>query len=165
MQDHIVQGISPSNTKIDLFDYWLVEQGTADNADPSDFQSKGINKDHYLKFSSSSYGSENGIYGDQKNPSINAWTGKSTEGKGKAGYSDVKGLLQLDENGYYYYDSQKNFAEFNKESNAFTLYDAPGVTANTNYVADDQKGQFFPFDTAGEIFKEQAGYDLSVLGR
>lgn len=54
MQDHIVQGISPSNTKIDLFDYWLVEQGTADNADPSDFQSKGINKDHYLKFSSSS---------------------------------------------------------------------------------------------------------------
>ena len=216
VQDHIVQGISPSNTKIDLFDYWLVEQGTADNADPSDFQSKGINKDHYLKFSSSSYGSENGIYGDQKNPSINAWTGKSTEGKGnggpyakypksmrpndtsmvkkqlengapvlnegltyggndktkeqslsylfdhaptagKAGYSDVKGLLQLDENGYYYYDSQKNFAEFNKESNAFTLYDAPGVTANTNYVADDQKGQFFPFDTAGEIFKEQGG--------
>ena len=216
LQDHIVQGISPSNTKIDLFDYWLVEQGTADNADPSDFQSKGINKDHYLKFSSSSYGSENGIYGDQKNPSINAWTGKSTEGKGnggpyakypksmwskdtsmvkmqlengapvlneeltyggndktkeqslsylfdqaptagKAGYSDVKGLLQLDENGYYYYDSQKNFAEFNKESNAFTLYDAPGVIANTNYVADDQKGQFFPFDTAGEIFKEQGG--------
>ena len=85
MQDHIIQGISPSNTKIDLFDYWLVEQGTADNADPSDFQNKGINKDHYLKFSSSSYGSENGIYGDQKNPSINAWTGKSTEGKGNGG--------------------------------------------------------------------------------
>lgn len=217
LQDHIVQGISPSNTKIDLFDYWLVEQGTADNGDPSDFQSKGINKDHYLKFSFSSYGRQNGIYGDEKNPSINAWTGRSIDGKGnggpyaeyekddismvkkqlengmpvlnsgltyggndktreqslsylfdqraakgKAAYQDVKGLLQLDENGHYYYDSQKNFAEFNKNTNAFTLYDAPGVVAD-GYVADKQDGQFFPFDTAGEVFDEKRGQLVSSI--
>ena len=32
---------------------------------------------------------------------------------GKSAYTDVKGLLQVDSEGYYYYNSRDNFAEFN----------------------------------------------------
>ncbi len=31
---------------------------------------------------------------------------------GKASYPNVKGLLQVDEDGYYYYDSGKNYAVY-----------------------------------------------------
>lgn len=79
----------------------------------------------------------------------------STTHDGKEAYTDVKGLLQTDENGYYYYDSEKNFAEFNEKSNSFTLYDKPAVYSNTGTL----QGQFFPFNTADEVFN-QVGNDI-----
>ena len=66
------------------------------------------------------------------------------ESQGKASFSDVKGLLQVDKDGYYYYNSQQNYAVFYEADNAFTLYDYPGVIpGGTSPV-----GQFFPFNQA-----------------
>lgn len=66
----------------------------------------------------------------------------------KESYSDVKGLFQLDDNGYYYYDMRKNFAEFDKANNKFILYDAP---ATTNSL-DQSAGNFLPFNKGAEVF-------------
>lgn len=75
--------------------------------------------------------------------------------QGKAAYTDVQGLLQVDADGYYYYDSKDNFASFNEDTNSFTVYDAPAVTygsePNVTY------GQFFPFDSAEDVFTEAGG--------
>lgn len=68
-------------------------------------------------------------------------------------YKDVKGLFQLDDNGYFYYSMRKNFAEFSQAGgqNRFILYDAPATTrtdANNNLVT----GNFFPFNSGYEVF-------------
>ena len=67
---------------------------------------------------------------------------------GKTVYSDVSGLLQVDNDGYFYYDCTQNFASFDQDSNSFTLYEEGAV-----HPGGTSKGwQFFPFDTAEEVF-------------
>lgn len=66
---------------------------------------------------------------------------------GKASYPNVKGLLQVDENGYYYYDSSKNYAVYYPGVNSFVLYDRPGVN---NGGAVQGFGNFFPFNAVTE---------------
>lgn len=68
-----------------------------------------------------------------------------TTPSGKKAYQDVSGLLQVSEDGYYYYDSQKNFAHFDEDSNGFTLYDKPAVTNGNIH------GQFFPFANMNDV--------------
>lgn len=72
----------------------------------------------------------------------------------KASYSAVQGLFQQDANGYYYYDSQKNFASFHINTNSFTLYNSPGVANEVDNQVYHQvySGQFFPFNTAYDVF-------------
>lgn len=75
---------------------------------------------------------------------------------GKAAYMDVDGLLRVDDQGYYYYNSQDNFAQFNSDGNgsgSFTLYNRWGVEA----AGSSPYGQFFPFNTGDEVFDEQNG--------
>ena len=72
---------------------------------------------------------------------------------GKDAYMDVDGLLQVDGEGYYYYNSQKNFAQFNKSTNDFTLYDAWGV----KHEGSSPDGQFFPFNTGDEVLDGTSG--------
>ena len=67
---------------------------------------------------------------------------------GKAAYSGVKGLLQVDRQGYYYYNSQENFVQFNAATGMFTLFDAWGVKAG----GASPNGQFFPFNTGSQVF-------------
>ena len=43
-------GLTPRGTVIHAFDYWLKEQGAADNQDPESVLSAGINNGHSLKF-------------------------------------------------------------------------------------------------------------------
>ena len=69
----------------------------------------------------------------------------------RAAYTGVTNLLQVDDAGYYYYNSMANFASFNKDDNAFTLYDAPAVASHSNDNAVPT-GQFFPFNTAANVF-------------
>ena len=66
---------------------------------------------------------------------------------GKASYPNVKGLLQVDENGYYYYDSGENYAVYYPDVNSFVLYDRPGVKSDG---AAQGFGHFFPFNAATE---------------
>ena len=63
---------------------------------------------------------------------------------GKASYEDVQRLLQVDEDGYYYYNSHKNYAVYYEDANSFTLYQRPGVRTG----GSSPNGQFFPFNTA-----------------
>lgn len=190
LNDHIVQGISPAGTKINLFDYWLYDSDSK-RFDPDNLTLYGGFNDAYnqpLKFcSGNSYtsnmntasGVSNANQGILNNtlsftgyPTFNADYNNGIEqaneklmfsielyahfdptfgSVGKKSFTDVKNLLQIDEDGYYYYDSRKNFAEFNETSNSFKLYDAPGVVSNT------YGGQFFPFNSGSEIFTEVNG--------
>lgn len=66
---------------------------------------------------------------------------------GKAVYKDVQGLLSINEEDYYAYDSTKNYAVYYQtsshgDSNNFRLYDRPGVLAG----GSSPDGQFFPFN-------------------
>ena len=83
------------------------------------------------------------------------------ESEGKASFSDVKGLLQVDKDGYYYYNSQQNYAVFYEEDNAFTLYDHPGVIPG----GSSPVGQFFPFNeaTANAEEKEHKGQPYVLM--
>lgn len=60
---------------------------------------------------------------------------------GRRVYENVNGLLQVNEKGYYYYDSQSNFAEYNPLTNSFTLYEKWGVYPG----GSSPNGQFFSF--------------------
>lgn len=108
--------------------------------------------------------------GDDGYPHLNANVGRTeslsylfdgTDRGGKASYMDVGGLLQVDELGYYYYDSQKNFAQFreSESGDGFVLYDTWGVKAG----GASPDGQFFPFNDVqrDEIFTtEESGGNL-----
>ena len=166
--DHTVTTISPSGTTINLFDYW-VNSGDHLSVGGSD----GINKNHRFQFKDSGGSEELNNYtgGSKVRPGIvnsvltggypklvNGWGGESLSylfdssvQTGKISHMGVTGLLQV-KSGYYEYDSSKNYAAYNANKNAFDVYDAPGVMqagAEPHTV-----GQFFPFDAADEVFKE-----------
>lgn len=175
---YTVGGVSPQGTTINVFDYWLDEKDAADNNNPEGYLDSGINKSHELKFGknmakdpnntneinhwthsftpkegivnsklgldgypqlSNAYGSESLSY---------LFNAKSMDGK-KA-YMDVNGLLQVDFDGYYYYNSQKNFAQFNENTKDFTLYNDWAVKTG----GSSPNGQFFPFNQGDQVFNE-----------
>lgn len=80
---------------------------------------------------------------------------------GKASYPNVKGLLQVDENGYYYYDSGENYAVYYPDVNSFVLYDRPGVKSDG---AAQGFGHFFPFNAATEDPDTSGGGLMSTVG-
>lgn len=75
----------------------------------------------------------------------------STEFDGKKVYADVDGLVQY-EDGYYRYDSRKNYAALNKKTGDIALYTKPAVEATGKYSGT---GQFFPFNPADDVFEEK----------
>lgn len=72
----------------------------------------------------------------------------------KRSYANATDLLQLDANGYYYYDSTKNFASYDKDAGRFVLYD--GAAVDGSGFADSTKGMFFPFNTAEQVFTQES---------
>lgn len=83
---------------------------------------------------------------------------------GKAVYNNVQGLFQL-KDGYYVYDSygskEGNYAVYNSTTNSFDVYDKAGVYKDS--VSEENRGQFFPFDSAKKVFTE-SGKNLSPIG-
>lgn len=191
--EHIVNGVSPNGTTIDLFDYWITSQDAPDNnnGENEQFLNSGINKDHAFLFGSSMEGYLEGpnqtlgnwnAWTRSKNPYLGIVSNKlgedgypylnsvvvNTEPKhlliqgrnrsesmaylfdpsmkfdGKESYPDVQGLLQVDKEGYYYYNSEKNYAVYYSDTNSFTLYDLPGIIP----TGSSPVGQFFPFNVA-----------------
>lgn len=85
----------------------------------------------------------------------------SVEHDGKASYPGVDGLLQIDEDGYYYYDSRQTFAEYDS-SGKFNLYEGT-YTDNENpknvggavkAEGSSPDGQFFPFNKAEAVYND-----------
>lgn len=168
--DHTVPTISPSGTTINLFDYWV----NPDNH-LSVSGNGGINASHRFQFNDG-----------QGRESLNRWTGNtnpqpgivsntlsdgypqlsgtyggdslrylfdSSAQTGKTSHFGVTGLLKV-QDGYYVYDSSKNYAAYNADKNAFDVYDTWGI----DKVGDSShRGQFFPFDAADKVFKEESG--------
>lgn len=77
---------------------------------------------------------------------------------GKAAYTDAQGLLQVDSEGYFYYNSQLNFAEFSRSTKNFTLYDEWAVYAG----GGSPNGQFFPFNTGAQVFTDIENNDITA---
>lgn len=81
----------------------------------------------------------------------------------KAVYENVQGLVKYDGNGGYVYNSHENFASFKETTGTvgsngeasdgyFEVYDNWAV-----YAATSSNGQFFPFDSADEVFVRNGG--------
>ena len=170
ISDHTVTTISPSGTTINLFDYWV----NPDNH-LSVSGNGGINASHRFQFNDG-----------QGDAPLNHWTGNtnprpgivsntlsdgypqlsgtyggdslrylfdSSAQTGKTSHFGVTGLLKV-QDGYYVYDSSENYAAYNADKNAFDVYDTWGI----DKVGDSShRGQFFPFDAADKVFKEESG--------
>lgn len=170
ISDHTVPTISPSGTTINLFDYWV----NPDNH-LSVSGNGGINASHRFQFNDG-----------QGDAPFNHWTGNtnpqpgivsntlsdgypqlsgtyggdslrylfdSSAQTGKTSHFGVTGLLKV-QDGYYVYDSSENYAAYNADKNAFDVYDTWGI----DKVGDSShRGQFFPFDAADKVFKEESG--------
>lgn len=169
ISDHTVPTISPSGTTINLFDYWV----NPDNH-LSVSGNGGINASHRFQFNDG-----------QGDAPLNHWTGNtnpqpgivsntlsdgypqlsgtyggdslrylfdSSAQTGKTSHFGVTGLLKV-QDGYYVYDSSENYAAYNADKNAFDVYDTWGI----DKVGDSShRGQFFPFDAADKVFKEES---------
>lgn len=88
-----------------------------------------------------------------------AYLFNTEETDGKAVYKNVGGLLQVDDQGYYYYNCHENFAEYNEETSNFTLYNEDGVKAGNQ----TPEGQFFPFNTGSQVFNVEGSGDGAHL--
>ncbi len=171
ISDHTVPTISPSGTTINLFDYWV----NPDNH-LSVSGNGGINKNHCFQFKDQGASEELNQYtgGSRVRTGIvnnvlaggypkltNRWEGESlgylfdsSVQTGKISHMGVTGLLQA-KGGYYEYDSSRNYAAYNANKNAFDVYNAAGVMQAG--AEPHSVGQFFPFDAADEVFKEEDG--------
>ena len=179
--EHTVSGVSPAGTTINLFDYWMTERWDADGKDqPGAAKSDiGINAGHDFWFvnggedgngginqwTGAGQGPKTGIVANQLQSNMPALAGQSQEslaylfdplnalnGAYKKAFTGVGGLLQIDDDGYYYYNSQQNFASFDEKTNNFLLYDSSAVKSHEPSNPAVPDGQFFPFNTAEQVF-------------
>lgn len=169
--NHTVPTISPSGTTINLFDYWV----NPDNH-LSVSGSGGVNAGHKFQFKDQGASEDLNKYtgGSQVRTGIvnnvlaggyprltDRWEGESlgylfdsSVHTGKISHMGVTGLLRV-KGGYYEYDSSQNYAAYNANKNAFDVYNAAGVKQAGS--GPQTVGQFFPFDAADEVFKEEDG--------
>lgn len=203
-ENYMIDTVSPSNVKLDLFDYWLFDQYYYDQHGDSPIDklvSSGVNNERALLFrksggegtwnawTNSSGGARQGIVKNKLNnetkyPDLNIankfqakgeWSTRqaynvnedlsylfdvnevnfSNYGKG---YSDVKGLFKINEDGNYYYSSHDNFAEYDFTDNSFNVYNTWGVKNSGTSPA----GQFYPFNSADEVFDIDANGSLQT---
>lgn len=171
ISDHTVPTISPSGTTINLFDYWV----NPDNH-LSVSGNGGINKNHRFQFKDQGASEElnkytggswvrtgivNNVLAGGYPKLTDRWEGESlgylfdsSTQTGKISHMGVTGLLQA-KGGYYEYDSSKNYAAYNVNKNAFDVYEVAGV--GQAGAGSQNGGQFFPFDAADKVFKEENG--------
>lgn len=171
VSDHTVQTVNPTDTTVNLFDYWVVD-GDNDKSATVDNINGGINKGHQLKFNS---GAGTGI---------NKWTGKSViDGSGRLSFVKKKlvgGYPSIDAGTYTSYGSSDKYTDeslaylFNNASyenhhqdgkavynnvqglfqleNGYYVYDSYG--SDGNYAVYNQTtNSFNVYDSAG-VYKE-----------
>lgn len=87
------------------------------------------------------------------------------EGKGKTVYPGANYLFKKDADGYYEYDSAKNFAQFDEKTKSFTVYKVPGSCRNAVGLQSYPKhGSFFPFNTLGNSVIEHTANGSGIYG-
>ena len=171
ISNHTVPTISPSGTTINLFDYWV----NPDNH-LSVSGNGGINASHRFQFNDGQGDAPLNHWTGNTNPQLGIVSNTLSDGypqlsgtyggdslrylfdssaqTGKTSHFGVTGLLKV-QDGYYVYDSSENYAAYNADKNAFDVYDTWGI----DKVGDSShRGQFFPFDAADKVFKEESGW-------
>lgn len=137
------------------------------------YDTNGINAGHSLQFSNGrdgvwDYNAWTGsanpysnimkkTLGKDSYPALNKGNEESSSylfstdsGTGKTVYSGANYLFKKDADGYYEYDSAKNFAQFDTKTKNFTVYKVPGSCSNAvGLQGDPRHGSFFPFNTLG----------------
>lgn len=104
-----------------------------------------------LALNGSGWVAANSLSGRNRTESLNYLFDSNVTHGGKESYEDVGGLLQVDDQGYYYYDSTQNFASLvDGGYQNFVLYQGGGIDAAGN----SPNGQFFPFNTGTYAFTE-----------
>lgn len=102
-----------------------------------------------LALNGSGWVAANSLSGRSRTESLNYLFDPNVTPGGKESYEDVGGLLQVDDQGYYYYDSTQNFASLvDGGYQNFVLYQGGGINAAGN----SPNGQFFPFNTGTYAF-------------
>lgn len=88
---------------------------------------------------------------DKGNKESSSYLFSTEAGTGKEVYPGANHLFKKDADGYYEYDSTKNFAQFNTETKNFTVYKVPGSSTDPIDLQQGSKhGSFFPFNTLGD---------------
>lgn len=169
ISDHTVPTTSPSGTTINLFDYWvnpddhLSVSGSGGVNAGLKFQFNDGKGDEALNQWTCSTSPRPGIVSNTLSdgyPQLSGTYGgdslrylfDSSAQTGKTSHFGVTGLLKV-QDGYYVYDSSENYAAYNADKNAFDVYDTWGI----DKVGDSShRGQFFPFDAADKVFKEES---------
>ena len=108
--------------------------------------SSELGEDGYPKLENLWTGSVGDLAGRDGNESLRYLFDPTYNHDGKASFYDVQGLLQVDADGYYYYDSTENYAVYYDDLKSFVLYDYPGVVKSGGGAGSN--GQFFPFNEA-----------------
>ncbi|MFT8704283.1 SpaA isopeptide-forming pilin-related protein [Bifidobacterium aquikefiricola] len=76
--------------------------------------------------------------------------------EGRANYEVTGANLFKTDGNYLTYNSKENFASYNAETSQFDVYNKPAVQTGSNV------GQFFPFNTADQVFTNGEANSISV---
>lgn len=170
-----VSTVSPSGMTINLFDYWVTDaqsnsisgnsginsghqlqfsdgngagiNGWSGSGAPTSYVSSTLSDDGYPQIAAGTHGSDRHGRYPYTSESLAYLFDLSTQ-PGKEAHLGVKGLLQTID-GYYEYDSQKNFASYDAATNSFKVYDSPAVEYDG--PAGKFNGMFFPFNSASQV--------------
>ena len=143
--NHTVKTVNPTDTTVNLFDYWVVD-GDNDKSATVDNINGGINKGHQLKFNS---GAGTGI---------NKWTGKSViDGSGRLSFVKKKlvgGYPSIDAGTYTSYGSSDKYTDeslaylFNNASQENHQQDGKAVHNNVQGLFQLENG-YYVYDSYG----------------
>lgn len=143
--NHTVKTVNPTDTTVNLFDYWVVD-GDNDKSATVDNINGGINKGHQLKFNS---GAGTGI---------NKWTGKSViDGSGRLSFVKKKlvgGYPSIDAGTYTSYGSSDKYTDeslaylFNNASQENHQQDGKAVYNNVQGLFQLENG-YYVYDSYG----------------
>lgn len=143
--NHTVKTVNPTDTTVNLFDYWVVD-GDNDKSATVDNINGGINKGHQLKFNS---GAGTGI---------NKWTGKSViDGSGRLSFVKKKlvgGYPSIDAGTYTSYGSSDKYTDeslaylFNNASQENHQQDGKAVYNNVQGLFQLENGNYV-YDSYG----------------
>lgn len=157
---------SGQNKTLGLWNCWTADQNNQHGERPrTGIVQNELDDDGYPVLNSAVVDTSNrylleDLRGRDGSASLNYLFDPSLQIGGKASYPDVQGLLQVDKDGYYYYNSQENYAVYYQGTNSFTLYDLPGIIPG----GLSPVGQFFPFNAAtsngGQFSYKNENYNL-----